>query len=112
MRQLPRMDRGSDFAEPDVGHSGAAAGILWPGRSFSITFCREVQATAAVWPAAECGGAPMKASLRVLIVEDSEFDAQMLVSILRKAGYDVTAERIESAAALHAALGGKSWVLD
>jgi PAS domain S-box-containing protein len=53
----------------------------------------------------------MKASLRALIVEDSEFDAQMLVSILRKAGYDVTFERIESAAALQAALSAKSWDL-
>src|SRR6266481_4232117 len=53
----------------------------------------------------------MKATLRVLIVEDSEFDAQMLVSILRKAGYEVTFERVESAAALQAALGAKSWDL-
>src|SRR5258708_17989972 len=53
----------------------------------------------------------MKASLRALIVEDSEFDAQVLVSILRKAGYEVTFERIESAAALQAALSAKSWDL-
>src|SRR5260370_41185534 len=53
----------------------------------------------------------MNASLRALIVEDSEFDAQMLVSILRKTGYEVTFERIESAAALQAALRAKSWDL-
>src|SRR5258708_184539 len=35
----------------------------------------------------------------------------MLVSILRKAGYDVTFERIESAAALQAALSANSWDL-
>ena len=36
----------------------------------------------------------MKPSLRVLIVEDSEFDAQMIVSMLRKGGYDVTFQRV------------------
>src|SRR6266851_1320579 len=105
------MDRVPDLAEPDNGHAGAAAEILWPGRSFSITFCREVQSIAAVWPVAERGDAPMKPSLRVLIVEDSEFDAQMLVSILRKAGYEVIFERVESAAALQAALSANSWDL-
>src|SRR6266702_3778946 len=53
----------------------------------------------------------MKATLRVLIVEDSEFDAQMLVSILRKAGYEVIFERVESAAAFQAALSAKLWDL-
>lgn len=51
----------------------------------------------------------MKTSLRVLIVEDSEFDAQMIVSILRKGGYEVTSERVETEAALKAALESKRW---
>jgi len=53
----------------------------------------------------------MKAPLRVLVVEDSEFDAQMMVSLLRKGGYDVTAERVETADALKAALGNRTWDL-
>src|SRR5205807_5129139 len=51
----------------------------------------------------------MKTSLRVLIVEDSEFDAQMMVSMLRKGGYDVTSERVETESALKAALQRSSW---
>src|SRR5260370_34703245 len=105
------MDRVPDLAEPDIGHAGAAAEILWPGRSFSITFWRAVQSIAAVGRVAERGAAPMSPCLRVLIVEHSEFDAQMLVSILRKAGYEVIFERVESAAALQAALSANSWDL-
>src|SRR5436190_8980393 len=51
----------------------------------------------------------MKTSLRAIIVEDSEFDAQMMVSMLRKGGYEVTSQRVETEAALRAALQTKSW---
>ena len=51
----------------------------------------------------------MKTSLRALIVEDSEFDAQMMVSMLRKGGYEVTSERVETESALRTALIGKPW---
>lgn len=53
----------------------------------------------------------MKAPLRVLVVEDSEFDAQMMISLLRKGGYDVTSERVETADALKAALANRTWDL-
>lgn len=53
----------------------------------------------------------MKKSLKVLIVEDSEFDAQIMVTLLRKGGYDVTFERVEGAEALREALKTKSWQL-
>src|SRR6266850_1000307 len=53
----------------------------------------------------------MKAPLQLLIVEDSEFDAQIMVSLLRKGGYDVTFERVESGEAMRAALRGRSWQL-
>ena len=51
----------------------------------------------------------MKTVLRVLIVEDSEFDAQMMVSLLRKGGYDVTVERVETREAMQAALTQRAW---
>jgi PAS domain S-box-containing protein len=51
----------------------------------------------------------MKKPLRALIVEDSEFDAQMLVSLLRKSGYDPAFERVETADALQGALAAKNW---
>src|ERR1041385_1189650 len=51
----------------------------------------------------------MKNPLRALIVEDSEFDAQMLVSLLRKSGYDPAFERVETADALQGALAAKNW---
>jgi PAS domain S-box-containing protein len=53
----------------------------------------------------------MKAPLRVLVVEDSEFDAQMMVSLLRKGGYDVTSERVETPDSLRAALANRTWDL-
>lgn len=51
----------------------------------------------------------MKTSLSVLIVEDSEFDAQMTVSLLRKGGYHVTFERVETAEAMKVALARQPW---
>jgi signal transduction histidine kinase len=47
--------------------------------------------------------------LRALIVEDSELDTQLLVRELRRGGYDVVFERVETAAAMKAALDGQSW---
>jgi PAS domain S-box-containing protein len=51
----------------------------------------------------------MKTSLTVLIVEDSEFDAQMMVSILRKGGYDVTFQRVETEEDFRSALANRPW---
>jgi PAS domain S-box-containing protein len=51
----------------------------------------------------------MKTPLRVLVVEDSEFDARMLVSVLRRGGYDTSYERVETAAELSTALDSKPW---
>ena len=36
----------------------------------------------------------MKNVLRVLFVEDSEFDAQIISSHVRKGGYEVVSERV------------------
>ena len=46
----------------------------------------------------------MNVPLNVLIVEDSEDDARLLVRELKSGGYDVTFERVETAAAMDAAL--------
>jgi len=51
----------------------------------------------------------MSVSLRVLIVEDSEDDALLLVRALRRGGYDPTFERVETAAAMRAALDQQEW---
>jgi DNA-binding NtrC family response regulator len=51
----------------------------------------------------------VKVPLRALIVEDSEFDAQMMVSMLRKGGYDVSFERVETAEQLRRALHERAW---
>jgi two-component system cell cycle sensor histidine kinase/response regulator CckA len=47
--------------------------------------------------------------LRVLIVEDSEFDARMLVNMLRKGGYEPTYKRVETADEMLAALKAERW---
>ncbi|MBI4516883.1 MAG: response regulator [Deltaproteobacteria bacterium] len=51
----------------------------------------------------------MATPLRLLLVEDSEDDCTLLLHQLREAGYQVTCTRVETAAALHAALATGSW---
>jgi signal transduction histidine kinase len=51
----------------------------------------------------------MDRPLRVLIVEDSELDARLLVRELRRGGYVPTVERVQTAGAMRAALARQSW---
>ena len=51
----------------------------------------------------------MKSMLRVLVVEDSEFDAQIMVNLLRKAGYQIQMQRVETAETMQAALMEPPW---
>jgi len=51
----------------------------------------------------------MSRPLRVLIVEDSEDDTQLLLHELRRGGYDPMHERVDSAAAMEQALAGQQW---
>jgi two-component system, NarL family, sensor histidine kinase UhpB len=53
----------------------------------------------------------MGAPLKVLLVEDSEDDALLLVRRLRRGDYDPTWERVDTAAAMEDALDGRSWDL-
>src|SRR5215212_8121879 len=53
----------------------------------------------------------MGVNLKVLLVEDSEDDALLLLRILRKGGYDPTWERVDTPADMEAALDGGSWDL-
>jgi two-component system cell cycle sensor histidine kinase/response regulator CckA len=49
--------------------------------------------------------------LRVLMVEDSEDDELLLLRALRRGSYEPTAKRVETAAAMKAALDGGEWDL-
>ena len=51
----------------------------------------------------------MGTPLRVLIVEDSQDDADLLLYQLRKGGYDPQAQRVDTAAAMEAALNEQTW---
>src|SRR6266480_3673617 len=51
----------------------------------------------------------MTSPLRVLLVEDSEADAELLARELKRAGFDVTWERVQSAARLERALERGPW---
>jgi PAS domain S-box-containing protein len=51
----------------------------------------------------------MSTPLKALMVEDSADDAQLLLAELRRGGYDVTWERVETAEAMRAALGRQHW---
>lgn len=51
----------------------------------------------------------MNTPLRTLIVEDSDDDTELLVRELRRAGYQPTFQRVETAESLNAALDQKGW---
>ena len=53
----------------------------------------------------------MGVPLRVLLVEDSEDDALLLLRTLRRGGYETDHERVENAADMEAALDGREWDL-
>jgi PAS domain S-box-containing protein len=53
----------------------------------------------------------MSKNLRVLIVEDSPDDAVLLVRELRRSGYDVISERVETREEMRAALTKQTWDL-
>jgi PAS domain S-box-containing protein len=69
-----------------------------------VALSREIRA-----PGLSAELAGMKNALSVIVVEDSEFDALMMVSLLRKSGYDVTFERVETADALRLTLQRARW---
>jgi len=47
--------------------------------------------------------------LKVLLVEDSEDDAALILRELKRIGYEVASERVETAKAMQAALLDKPW---
>ena len=49
------------------------------------------------------------APLAVLIIEDSEADAQLIVRLLKKAGYDIVFDQIQNASQMRAALEKSAW---
>jgi DNA-binding NtrC family response regulator len=53
----------------------------------------------------------MSKTLRLLIIEDSADDAELLVRELRRGGYEPAYERVETAAAMNAALALHTWDL-
>lgn len=53
----------------------------------------------------------MKTPLKVLIIEDSEFDTIMLVNVLRQAGYEPVYKRVETADDMREALAQGGWDL-
>lgn len=53
----------------------------------------------------------MGTPLRLLMVEDSDDDATLALRVLQRGGYDVTCTRVETAAAMRAALTEERWDL-
>ncbi|MCS1411442.1 MAG: Phosphoserine phosphatase RsbU [Verrucomicrobia subdivision 3 bacterium] len=51
----------------------------------------------------------MEKSLKVLIIEDSEFDARVMISVLRLGGYKLTSQRVDTESAFRDALGSGDW---
>lgn len=53
----------------------------------------------------------MSAPVRVLLIEDSENDALLILNELRNGGFDPSWERVDTAGALRAAFETKTWDL-
>ncbi|MGZ9235531.1 MAG: HD domain-containing phosphohydrolase [Anaerolineales bacterium] len=53
----------------------------------------------------------MSAQLRILLIEDSEDDARLLLREIQRGGYNVESERVETAYAMRAALTRQPWDL-
>ena len=53
----------------------------------------------------------MSTPLRLLVVEDSEDDAELRLRELRRGGYDPDFQRVDTAADMHAALDRQTWDL-
>ena len=51
----------------------------------------------------------MSTHLRILLIEDSEDDAQLVLREVQRAGYEVESERVETADAMRAALTRQPW---
>ncbi len=51
----------------------------------------------------------MSKAIRLLVVEDSEDDAKLVVRMLKRGGFAAQHERVQSATALKAALAGQQW---
>ncbi len=51
----------------------------------------------------------MSKPLRVLIVEDSKDDAELLLLELQRGGYDITSHRVDTPEAMKTALDGREW---
>jgi PAS domain S-box-containing protein len=51
----------------------------------------------------------VKKPIRVLVVEDSEFDARILIGTLKQGGYDPVWKRVESASTMRDALQQETW---
>jgi CheY-like chemotaxis protein len=51
----------------------------------------------------------MSRQLSALIVEDNEQDATLLVRELRRGGYDLSFDRVETPDAMRAALDNRTW---
>jgi putative nucleotidyltransferase with HDIG domain len=53
----------------------------------------------------------MNSILRILLVEDSEDDARLVLREIRRGGYEIETERVETAGAMRTALAQQSWDL-
>ena len=62
-------------------------------------------------PGVAVKGLPMGRPLRVLIVEDNERDAAILIRELKRGGYELTFERVETETAMARALSKQTWDL-
>lgn len=54
---------------------------------------------------------PVRTALKLLLIEDSEFDALMVANVLRQSGYEPEYRRVETALGLRTALAEGAWNL-
>jgi len=75
-----------------------AHGLVWPSNAIMSDTVNQATESA-----------PEKRPLRVLVVEDSEFDARMLVGLLKAGGFEPEFRKVETAPQMSAALDSVAW---
>ena len=75
-----------------------AHGLVWPSEAIMSDTVNQATESA-----------PEKRPLRVLVVEDSEFDARMLVGLLKAGGFEPEFRKVETAPQMSAALDSVAW---
>src|SRR5439155_9851483 len=97
-------------AIPQTGHGGRlAAGAESARVAIKVSSGQRLTTRRSLGRCSSVKGSRMSKAISVLIIEDSEDDALLLVRRLARSGFDPAWKRVETAESLRAALAEKTW---